>query len=64
MVMISKIPKASRRQIVGGNEHLQPFLRSSPENTTPRDLQFLTLTLSYDVIKSDFMYFFSEIRAN
>ena len=62
--MISKIPKASRRLIVGGNGHLQPFLRRSPENTTTRDFQFLTLISSYDVIKSDFMYFFSKIRAN
>ena len=54
MVMISKIPKASRRQTVGGNGHFQTFLRRCPEKSTTRDFQFWILTSNDDIIKSDF----------
>ena len=55
MVVISKIPKAFRRQNVGDNGHLQTFLRWCPEKSTIRDFHFSTLTSNDDVMKCVFM---------
>ena len=60
MVVISKIPKAFRRQNVGDNGHLQTFLRWCPDKSTIRDFHFLTLALNDDVRKCVFMWFLAK----
>ena len=58
--MISKIPKAFRRQNVGGNGHLQTFLWWCLDKSTIRDFHFSTLTSNDDVMKCFFMWFLTK----